>query len=169
MNYPQIEGVVLKSLGSHSDDRGIFTELFRAPDFTYEFVQANHSHSRRNVLRGLHYHRNQADLWYVVSGRAQVALVDLRTHGKPAQTTLVLDSMTPASLLIPPGVAHGFLALTDVDLIYLVTRLYDPDDEHGIAWNDPNLEISWDARNPILSARDSTNPQLTWNQIPAFL
>jgi dTDP-4-dehydrorhamnose 3,5-epimerase len=169
VSVTDIVGVVLTRPEVHPDDRGHFVEVFRAAQYPDMFVQANHSRSRANVLRGLHYHRRQADLWYVVSGRAQVGLVDLRARGDgPVVDTLVLEGDQPASLYIPAGVAHGFLAMTAVDLIYWVTREYDATDEHGIAWNDPNLGIDWRTQRPIVSARDRQNPDLEWDALPSF-
>ena len=74
-----IPGVVFSELDVHADARGSFAEIMRADAFPERFVQSNHSKSQAGVLRGLHYHRDQADLWYVMRGRAQVALADLRT------------------------------------------------------------------------------------------
>jgi dTDP-4-dehydrorhamnose 3,5-epimerase len=85
----------------------------------------------------------------------------------PVQT-LVLDGEEPAVLYIPPGVAHGFLALTDVDLIYWVSEEYDGTDEFGVAWNDPTLAVPWGIDQPILSRRDRENPELRWDAIPSF-
>lgn len=164
----QIEGVIFTPLEAHADERGRFVEVFRQRAFPTTFVQTNHSRSRAGVLRGLHYHRTQADLWYLVSGRAQVALVDLRRHGAPASQVLELSDEEPSSLYIPPGVAHGFLALADVDLIYAVSSEYDASDEYGIAWNDPSLQIPWQLDTPILSDRDSSNLELDWATIPSF-
>jgi dTDP-4-dehydrorhamnose 3,5-epimerase len=157
-----IDGVMYQRLQAHGDERGRFTEIFRARAFPDQLLQANHSVSRAGVLRGLHYHRNQADLWYVVSGRAQVALADLRGRADSVPTaTVVLDGDSPANLYIPPGVAHGFLALTDLSLIYWVTQEYDGSDEYGVAWNDDTLSIPWENDDPILSERDAGNPKLT--------
>lgn len=150
-----IEGVVVTPVGRHDDERGFFSEIARFGDYR----QANHSHSRRGVLRGLHYHLHQADLWYVVRGTAQVALADLR-GGTPTVATLTVSDSSPCTIYIPPRVAHGFLALTDVDLVYLVSEEYDASDEHGVAWDDPALEISWALPDPILSQRDRDNPRL---------
>jgi len=164
-----IAGVVLSQPEVHADDRGRLVELFRASGYPERFVQANHSRSRRNVLRGLHYHRRQADLWYVVSGRARVGLADLRVQEERSLVqTLVLDGEEPAALYIPPGVAHGLLALTDVDLIYWVSEEYDGTDEFGLAWNDPTLAVPWGIDQPILSRRDRENPGLRWDAIPSF-
>ena len=157
-----IDGVRYERLLAHGDERGRFTEIFRARSFPDQLMQANHSVSQRGVLRGLHYHHNQADLWYVVTGRAQVALADLRRGtGSPKTATVVLDGDSPANLYIPPGVAHGFLALTDLNLIYWVTQEYDGSDEYGVAWNDDTLSIPWENADPILSERDAGNPKLS--------
>lgn len=164
-----MRGVRLTSLSPHRDERGRFVEMFRAHDFDSTFVQANHSSSKRGVLRGLHYHRHQADLWYVVRGSARVGLVDLRTRTRrPTVATATLSEDTPASLFIPPGVAHGFYATSDVDLIYWVTALFDATDEYGIAWDDPTIGLDWGTTAPILSERDRANPPLRWQEIPAF-
>jgi dTDP-4-dehydrorhamnose 3,5-epimerase len=161
-----IEGVRVTRLDPIGDHRGAFTELFRQSSYPHHFVQSNHSSSRKGALRGLHYHRRQDDLWYVVNGRAQVALADLRVPMDPPKTaSFILDAADPGTVFIPAGVAHGFLALTDVDLIYLVTQEYDPEDEYGIAWDDPSLAIPWEIEDPILSPRDAANPRLVWDEI----
>jgi dTDP-4-dehydrorhamnose 3,5-epimerase len=165
----EIAGVVLSRPDVHGDDRGRLVEMFRASVYPERFVQAHHSRSRRNVLRGLHFHRKQADLWYVVSGRVRVGLADLRVREKRSLVqTLVLDAEEPAALYIPPGVAHGFLALNEVDLIYWVSEEYDGTDEFGVAWNDPTLAVPWGIDKPILSRRDRENPELRWDAIPSF-
>lgn len=169
MTVIPIAGVELATLPVHADERGSLSELFRQSAREENFVQSTHSRSLKGVLRGLHYHRKQSDLWYVVAGRLQVALADLRdrSRGHPT-TTLVLQGDTPQTLFIPPGVAHGFLALSDVELIYHFTHEYDPSDEYGIAWNDPSLAVSWELSEPTLSERDRSNPELVWDQIPTF-
>lgn len=153
-----IEGVIVAAIDRFPDNRGSFSEIARAANYPEPFVQFNHSFSREGVLRGLHYHRDQADLWYVVRGRAQVALVDLRGEGEPVVETMIVTSDEPTTIYIPPRVAHGYLALTDLDLVYLVTRAYDASDEYGIAWNDPALAIPWAIEHPELSERDRANP-----------
>jgi dTDP-4-dehydrorhamnose 3,5-epimerase len=161
--------VRLDQLQTHGDSRGQFVELFRAAAYPEPFVQSNHSRSIAGVLRGLHYHAHQADLWYVVSGRIQVGLADLRSPSDEPSTAVVeLDGDLPATLYVPEGVAHGFLALTDVDLIYLVTNTYDASDENAIIWDDPMLAIPWKTHSPILSERDNSNPRLDWNLVPRF-
>jgi dTDP-4-dehydrorhamnose 3,5-epimerase len=165
-----IEGVRIWRPQVHADARGRFVEVFRTAAVPEPLVQSNHSRSAAGVLRGLHYHRHQADLWYLVSGRAQVGLADLRTRRPdPITHAFVLDGETPTAVYVPAGVAHGYLALTEIDLIYWVTREYDPADERGVTWDDPTLAIDWqlDAP-PVVSERDASNPPLEWDRIPAF-
>ncbi len=165
-----IDGVRIVTRDVYGDLRGRFCEIFRTGSMPETFVQCNHSRSAAGVLRGLHYHRHQADLWYVPAGRAQVGLADLRRRGgTPVTETFVLDAAEPTTVFIPSGVAHGYLALTELDVIYWVTSEYDPSDEHGVAWNDPTLAIPWriDAE-PVLSERDAKNPNLDWELIPEF-
>jgi dTDP-4-dehydrorhamnose 3,5-epimerase len=95
--------------------------------------------------------------------------VDVRRKvERPPVQMIELRSDEPTVLQIPAGVAHGFLALSDIDLIYLVSEEYDGTDEFGIAWNDPSLAIPWGTDRPILSARDRDNPELQWERIPQF-
>jgi dTDP-4-dehydrorhamnose 3,5-epimerase len=164
-----IEGVRIWRPQVHADARGRFVEVFRSAAMP-AMAQSNHSRSDAGVLLGLHYHRHQADLWYLVTGRAQVGLADLRRRGgTPVTDTFVLDGDVPTAVYVPPGVAHGYLALTRIDLIYWVTREYDPDDEQGVAWDDPALGIDWQLDGqPVVSDRDAQNPALQWDLIPAF-
>lgn len=162
----QIPGALVCYPKVHSDSRGSFMEIFREETLGMQFVQANHSRSVAGVLRGLHWHRHQADAWYVFAGQAQAMLADLRTPSpEPGVASVDLIGGEPKVLFIPPGVAHGFLAVTDVDLIYWVTGYYDPSDEHGVAWDDPTLNAPWKITDPILSERDRSNPKLEWDEI----
>lgn len=162
----QIPGVLLARPERFEDDRGWFMEILREDAFGVSFVQGNHSHSRANVLRGLHYHAKQSDAWYVASGQAQVGLADLRTRvDHPTTLTLDMSSDDPTVLYIPPGVAHGFLAVTELDLIYWVTHYFDNSDEHGIAWNDTSVGLGWKAHAPTLSERDRAAAPLQWSAV----
>lgn len=164
-----IPGALIGRPDVHADPRGFLLEILREEAFGTHFVQATHSHSKAGVLRGLHYHQKQSDAWYLIRGTAQVVLADLRTRSNhPAVISLELNSKEPQILFIPPGVAHGFLAVTDLDLIYWVTEYYNPDDEFGIAWDDPILAAPWAVRDPILSERDRTNPKLEWDSVGVF-
>jgi dTDP-4-dehydrorhamnose 3,5-epimerase len=121
------------------------------------------------VLRGLHLHHRQSDLWIVLSGVAFVVLVDVRPmlddpDGRPmvATATMTRDD----TVIIPPHVAHGFLAIEPMELLYIVTNEYDGSDELGFAWDDPMVEVDWPLGNtrsgrPTLSERDLQNPLLS--------
>ena len=164
-----IPGVIVAELSRHEDERGYFSEVARLGDLPTEMLQASHSHSKEGVLRGLHFHRAQADLWYLARGSAQIALVDLRARGSAPQVdTLVADATNPTTVFIPPGVAHGYLALTDIDMLYLTSKTWDPDDEQGLAWDDPTFAIEWRSQEPRLSDRDRSNPAFAWHDIPRF-
>jgi dTDP-4-dehydrorhamnose 3,5-epimerase len=164
-----IPGVIHRSIDRFTDDRGFFSEIFRVHLVDVQLVQANHSHSKAGVVRGLHYHRKQSDLWYVAAGEIRSVLVDLR-DGEPDPNVeiVTMSADRPATLYIPPGVAHGFSAITDCDLIYWVSHEYDATDEFGIAWNDARLGIDWGVNAPILSNRDRENPSLDRDSIPSF-
>jgi dTDP-4-dehydrorhamnose 3,5-epimerase len=168
--FDRLPGVILTRPDVHGDERGFFLEALREDALATAFVQGNHSHSRAGVLRGLHFHARQADAWYVVRGRARVGLADLRTRtDRPASLTIDLSEDDPATLYIPPGVAHGFAALTDLDLVYWVTHYFDGADEHGVAWNDPTLAVPWGIDDPILSERDAEAAPLGWESVGDIL
>jgi dTDP-4-dehydrorhamnose 3,5-epimerase len=160
-----ITGVHLVQLRSHGDERGCFIETFRKewfPQRSWQCVQSNRADSIAGVLRGLHYHHRQVDYWYVLHGRLRAGLYDLR----PASPTfgagqiLELEASRPQGLFIPIGVAHGYLALTDVTLTYTVDNYFDGRDENGVAWNDPDIGLEWGVDTPIVSSRDTANPWL---------
>ena len=178
-----LPGVRYGAVARMADARGAFRELWRADAFgpiepgdagadpatTPTFVQANLSTSAPGVLRGLHYHQRQLDYWVVASGRAFVALVDLRpvlrgTGDQPVVETRELRE--DEWVVIPAGVAHGFLALEALGMLYLVTNGYDGSDELGFAWDDPIAGVGWPAVDstadgrPIVSDRDRTAPTL---------
>lgn len=177
-----LPGVRYGAVARATDSRGAFRELWRADTFAIEpgdagadpstvptFVQANLSTSAPGVLRGLHYHRRQLDYWVVASGRALVALVDLRPLLAGADRQPVVETRELGEddwVVIPAGVAHGFLALEALGMLYLVTTAYDGSDELGFAWDDPTAGVPWpvidatvDGR-PIVSDRDRTAPAL---------
>ncbi len=158
-----IHDVVIVDLQAHSDERGRFVETFRQEWFPGlpPLVQGNRSDSRRGVLRGLHFHRHQADYWYAPNGRILVAMHDLRRSSptRGASEHFEIGEGAELGVYIPPGVAHGFQALSDATLTYLVDRYYDPSDENGLAWDDPDAAIPWPIADPILSPRDMENPK----------
>lgn len=188
-----LPGVRYGAVARHADDRGAFRELWRASAFgditpadagmaaagtgtgatdtapTPTFVQANLSTSASGVLRGLHFHRRQLDYWTVASGRAFVALVDLRPMWRGRGASPIVETRELVAdewVVIPSGVAHGFLALGPLELLYLVTNEYDGSDELGFAWDDPTAAVPWPPvpdtpdGHPILSDRDRSNPSL---------
>ncbi len=166
-----VAGVYVVQPDIHSDDRGMFVETYRREWFpeAREMVQANRGDRRAGSVVGLHYHRRQSDYWYVPRGRARVVLHDLRSDSHTDGATLTLDlGMDPSDpsstraedhrgVLIPPGVAHGFAALTDMTITYLVDHYYDPADELGVAWDDPAIGADWGVASPVLSPRDRSN------------
>lgn len=160
-----IEGVFMAPIKVFGDERGRFMETFRRdwfPWVNWDRLQANRSESKAGVLRGLHYHHRQIDYWYVVSGTIRVGLADLRPSSPTYRGTYTLEigDNSNTGVFIPVGVAHGFYAMTDAILTYMVNNYYDGSDENGVAWNDPELSIDWGTRDPILSQRDLQNPRL---------
>jgi dTDP-4-dehydrorhamnose 3,5-epimerase len=158
----RIEGVYTVSFKSFGDDRGYFFESYRASWIpgAREMIQANCSFSKAGVLRGLHYHLKQADFWAVPVGKVRAALFDFRPSSATYRATEVLEigDENPIGLYIPKGVAHGFYAVKDSYMTYLVDEYYDNSDELGILWNDPELGLDWGATAPNLSRRDLENP-----------
>jgi dTDP-4-dehydrorhamnose 3,5-epimerase len=157
-----IAGAWIVEPAVHGDQRGLFIETYRREWFpgSREMIQGNRANRQRGALVGLHYHLHQADYWYVPFGEARVVLHDLREGGPTDGATLSLDltGENHVGLYIPPGVAHGFAALTDMVITYLVDGYYNPADELGIAWNDPAIDADWGVTDPILSGRDQANP-----------
>lgn len=164
-----IPGVRLFDLTVFADERGSFCEAFKASRIgPGPWVQWNVSRSRAGVVRGLHLHRRQIDYWHIVSGSATAALVDRRkdspTFGRSLCISLSGDR--PQTLLIPTGVLHGFRANTDVVLMYLLDREYDPTDELGVRWDDRELGLQADwyaSPGATLSPRDAKAPMLRYS------
>ncbi len=164
-----IKGVQIVTLKAFTDERGRFIETFRKewfPQRTWERIQTNRSDSKAGVLRGLHFHHHQVDYWYVPRGTIRVGLCDLRASSPTfmAHQMLEIGDENQLGVFIPVGVAHGFLALTDATLTYLVDNYYDGGDEHGVVWDDPDLALPWGTASPILSPRDAQNP--FWKDVP---
>jgi len=147
------------------DERGALWESHNrrafaaATGFDVEFVQDNHSRSRSNVLRGLHYQlgRPQGKLVRVVRGEIFDVAVDLR-RGSPTfrrWVGMTLSERGPGMAWIPPGFAHGLLAVTDADVLYKMTDFYAPERERSLVWNDPEIGIRWPVDKPILSPKDA--------------
>jgi len=156
-------GTLLRPLEAHQDERGVFTELYRLEwDTSVTPVQWNAVRSEAGVLRGVHVHLSHADYLTLPLGRAVVGLRDLRrgsaTEGLSALVELSGDR--PASLVIPRGIAHGFYFLEQSLHVYAVTEYWDPNDELGCHWADPELEILWPTDSPRVSDRDARSQSL---------
>jgi dTDP-4-dehydrorhamnose 3,5-epimerase len=160
----ELPGVLLIKPRVFNDTRGFFYESYRHDrleelGITETFVQDNHSRSARGTLRGLHYQLRhpQAKICRVVSGEVLDVAVDIR-RGSPSfgnSVSAVLSAENKSSIFIPAGFAHGFLVLSDsADFLYKCTDYYYPDDQFGIVWNDPALDIPWGIANPLLSDKD---------------
>lgn len=148
-----MEGLVVIEPTVHGDSRGYFMETYNQRDFKEagieaEFVQDNQSMSTKGVLRGLHFQKHfpQGKLVRVISGQVFDVAVDLRRGSKTYGEWygVMLSAENRKQFYIPAGFAHGFLVLSDVaEFCYKCTEFYHPEDEDGIAWNDPDLGIAW--------------------------
>ena len=158
-----IAGVYVVEPSVHGDARGAFVETYRREwvPGAREMIQSNRSTKQAGALVGLHYHLHQADFWYVPSGTIRVVLHDLRAGGPTDGATSCFDISGDDhhGVYIPPGVAHGFAALTDAILTYLVDGYYNPADELGVAWDDTAIGADWGVEAPVLSGRDRSNPR----------
>ena len=150
-----------------TDSRGFFQESWNKKDFQrlcnldLNFVQDNHSYSKKGVLRGLHYQlkKPQGKLLRFITGKVLDVVVDLRKNSNTfgQYLTFDLNHRNNKQLWVPPGCAHGFLVLSEfADLVYKTTEYYDPEDEQCIVWNDPDLNINWHLRDikPQVSDKD---------------
>jgi len=173
-----LPGVLLIQNRVFQDERGFFMETFRSSAFreqgiTYQFVQDNHSASRKGTLRGLHYQirQPQGKLLRVVVGEIFDVAVDLRrsspTFGKWLGVTLSAENKQ--QLWIPPGLAHGFYVLSDwAEVVYKATDYYAPDGERTLLWNDPTVGIEWPVAagtEPVISPKDAQGKR--WNELSA--
>lgn len=175
-NKTEIEGVYVIEPKVFGDERGFFMETYKQSDFEqaglkYNFIQDNQSRSHKGVLRGLHYQKNfpQAKLVRVIQGEVFDVAVDLRknspTYGK--WVGVLLSAENKKMFMIPRGFAHGFLVLSDTaEFVYKCDELYHPEDEGGIMWNDPDVNISWPLNEePSLSEKDKEHPLLRDSKI----
>ena len=165
-----LPGVLLIEPDVFADARGFFMETHHQQKYgeagiNRPFVQDNRSHSKKFVLRGLHcqLHKPQGKLVYVVAGEIFDVAVDIR-RGSPnfgRWEGLYLSSENKRQLFVPEGFAHGFCVMSETaDVLYKCTDFYQPDDEFGILWSDPTIDIVWPVEAPILSSKDSQYPKL---------
>jgi dTDP-4-dehydrorhamnose 3,5-epimerase len=143
----QIDGVEIKDLVTHADERGFFREIIRETDpFFDRFGQWSHSLMYAGTAKAWHHHRRQTDWWYAI-GTLKVALYDLRPDS-PTRGTLMeffLGDRFARCVQIPPGVAHGCRALELTHLLYVTSSVYDAEDEGRIAHDDPGIGYDWTA------------------------
>jgi dTDP-4-dehydrorhamnose 3,5-epimerase len=166
----RLQGLVLLTPAKHGDDRGFFMETYRADTWAAQgvatdFVQDNHSRSRRGTVRGMHFQTSpgQGKLVRVARGRVLDIVVDIRrdspTFGE--WEAVELDDERAQQLWIPVGFAHGFCVLSDVaDFVYKCTSYYDPATESGFSFADPDVGIEWPDGELLYSERDRSAPRL---------
>jgi dTDP-4-dehydrorhamnose 3,5-epimerase len=166
----RLDGLVLLTPTKHGDERGFFMETYRADAWAAqgvptEFVQDNHSRSRRGTVRGMHFQLSpgQGKLVRVARGRVLDVVVDVRrsspTFGQ--WEAVELDDERAQQLWIPVGFAHGFCVLSDVaDFVYKCTSYFDPATEAGFSFADPEVGIAWPDGELIYSERDRNAPRL---------
>jgi dTDP-4-dehydrorhamnose 3,5-epimerase len=146
-----IEGVILKQLTTHSDERGFFREVIRQTDDFFDgFGQWSHSLMHPGVAKAWHIHQRQTDWWYVI-GSLKVALYDTRADSptKGQLMEFLMGDANPTCLRIPPGVAHGCRALEPTHVLYITSHVYAPEDEGRIPHDDPTIGYDWTAGPPI--------------------
>lgn len=165
----KLQGPVLLAPAVHGDERGFFMETYRRNLLTNlgvvgDFVQDNHSRSRRGIVRGMHYQPGQAKLIRVVRGAILDVVCDIRS-GSPQfgeWESFVLDDVDHRQLYVPNGFAHGFCVLSETaDVTYKVSTYYDPEIEAGFAFDDPDVAIEWPSDLELtVSERDRNAPRL---------
>lgn len=166
----ELPGVVVVDPKVWSDQRGFFLEFYHAEKFRRggidaRFVQDNHSYSVEGTLRGLHgqCRSPQGKFLRVIRGAIYDVAVDLRRSSPTFKRWLGLElsAENRRMVYIPPGLVHGFCVTSDVaEIEYKCTAVYDPEDEFGVVWNDPDLAIDWPTDAPILSEKDASFPRL---------
>lgn len=165
-----LSGLLIIRPEVYRDARGLFMETYRAERYREggihcAFIQDNLSRSRAGALRGLHYqlHRPQAKLVMVTRGSVFDVAVDIR-RGSPTFGQwfgIELSEENATQLFVPGGFAHGFHVLSEeADFVYKCSDVYDPSDDRGILWSDPDLAIRWPSATPTLSAKDARLPLL---------
>jgi dTDP-4-dehydrorhamnose 3,5-epimerase len=167
----EIPDVILVEAKSFPDNRGFFYESFKESEFiangiNTRFVQDNISHSKKNVLRGLHYQNNpkaQAKLVTAIRGEIFDVAVDIR-NGSPTfgkWVSEILSEKNHKSLFVPQGFAHGFCVISEeADVLYKVDNEYSAENERGIIWNDPSLSINWPTDVPMMTQKDLELPEI---------
>jgi dTDP-4-dehydrorhamnose 3,5-epimerase len=169
--HTKLKDCVIIEPNVFGDERGFFLETFQLERYSdlagidLPFVQDNHSHSSKGVLRGLHFQKTkpQGKLVRVVRGEVYDIALDMRNGSRTfgQWEAVVLSGTNKKQLWVPPGFAHGFVVISDtVDFEYKCTNYYDALDEMCILWNDPDLNIPWPIKNPTLSEKDARAQRL---------
>lgn len=156
------EGLILIEPKVFKDDRGMFYQSWRDIDYKKfgiqeNFLQDNISISKKNVLRGLHYQKNQGQLVTIVFGKIFDVVVDIRSNSKTYKKyySIELDAKLPKQLYMSPGFAHGFYVLSKQAIVsYKCTQYYNSSEEGGIIWSDPAISIDWPEGDKIISLKD---------------
>ena len=166
-----IPGVKIVVPDVHGDDRGFFKETIHPQKLAkiginHHFVQMNHSKSQAGTLRGLHFQLppyGQSKFVRVLVGKIFDVAVDIRPNSPTFgnAVSVELSAENHKMLYVPVGFAHGFLALTDCEVEYACGEIYSPQFERGIVWDDPEINIDWPIKVPILSDKDQKSPKLS--------
>ncbi|HEY8465182.1 MAG TPA: dTDP-4-dehydrorhamnose 3,5-epimerase [Solirubrobacterales bacterium] len=166
----EIPDLVLLEVRAHGDERGFLLESYREEEWRelgvdVHFVQENHSRSRKGILRGIHFQLQpgQAKLVRCVRGRIWDVAVDLRRDSPTYRRWqgFELSDENHRQLYVPVGFGHGFCVLSEeADVAYKLSSYYDPEQEAGIRWDDPDVAVEWPIADPQLSERDRTAPTL---------
>lgn len=169
INKTSISGLLVIEKSTYKDERGFFREAVRlnelkeASGIKFDIKQWNHSFSRPKVIRALH-----AEGWnklvYPITGKMFAAIVDIRPDSKTfgKVETFIFDETRPRALFIPKGLANSICVVgtKPVHYLYLIDKYYDGSDTRAITWDDPDLNIKWPIKDPIISERDKNNPTL---------
>jgi dTDP-4-dehydrorhamnose 3,5-epimerase len=174
LSQPLMDGVWLRPLEMHVDDRGSVTELFRDSwKLGPELVQWNLVSSRAGIVRGVHFHLIRHDFLCVVSGRASVGLYDVRRSSTTYKKRLLVEMTGEklSAITIPPGVVHGFYSNEDSLLACGFSEQWDPGDDFGCHWADPELAIPWPVTHAYCSDKDDKLPpfKALVDQLPNWL
>jgi len=167
----ELDGVILAEPRVFGDERGFFMESYKTSEFKangieVNFLQDNHSRSTRGVLRGLHYQKDpraQAKLVRCTQGRVFDVAVDLRPDSGNFKKWIgfELSEENKRMLYIPTGFAHGFVVLSEeAEVLYKASEEYSPEHDTGIRWNDPEIGVDWQIKNPVVSEKDKNLPFL---------
>ena len=166
-----IDGVLILEPKKFGDSRGFFVESYQKERYQnigiqQEFVQDNHSRSSYGILRGLHFQKKkpQGKLVRVTQGRVLDVAADINPESNTfgQHVAVELNEENCRQFWVPPGFAHGFVVLSEIaDFMYKCTDYYDPSDEGGVIWNDPQIGIDWQIKTPTLSPKDLQLPTLS--------